>query len=581
MCRGATLRAGFGAIVSVLCLASSACGGRDSAQTEASDDARVGARSDASAEGGDADVDAGTASGESVDGSYDTGGAINGTGATAKGDARPDTPTDGGNVVATNDAKGQTAVDAALCGADTCAAGCCDTDGVCQPGTTIVQCGSGGTACQSCLLQGGRGGNPVCANQQCGTPAPCACTTGCCDALGACQPGSSNTQCGLGVACTDCTASGLECFDQTCVFVAADAGGPLGSRLCNAQSCPSGCCDFQGACQQGLADLACGNSGAECVDCGGVGEVCSNQECAYPSASAACERTCAGCCDPLGNCAVGTSDTTCGRGGELCADCSTVGARCQYNTCFAPDGGSTCFDTCDGCCDALGNCQFGLLDTQCGTAGPGSACQDCTRLTPPSTCDVGARVCASQQTACPAAYTGCPAALTDEAPVRQHVCSMDDLQNVASACAGGVDTAACEQFQFAEDPACLGCLQIFAFPIPVSGGSIPASGGANLVVTEAYSMLAAIRLCAAPFVDAACNHNSACLADCLAQACNGCLSSTACETQAQSGTCAAFSATDQCITVALAGPAALCNPATYQGNFGAWVQAVGTQYCAQ
>ena len=94
-------------------------------------------------------------------------------------------------------------------------------------------------------------------------------------------------------------------------------------------------------------------------------------------------------------------------------------------------------------------------------------------------------------------------------------------------------------------------------------------------------MRAAFRLCAAPFVDAACNHNSACLADCLAQACNGCLSSAACETQAQSGTCTAFSATDQCITVALAGPAALCNPATYQGNFGAWLQAVGTQYCAQ
>lgn len=535
MGRGVALRAAFCVIAGVLCLASSACGGRDSAQSEPSDAAGVGARSDASAESADE-------------------------------------PTDGGNVVATNDAKGPTAVDAAPCGADTCATGCCDTDGICQPGTTIDQCGSGSAACQSCLLQGRGGGNPVCANQQCGTPAPCACATGCCDALGACQPGSSNTQCGLGVACSDCTASGLECFDQTCVFVAADAAGPLG--LCNAQSCPSGCCDFQGTCQQGLADLACGNSGAECVDCGGVGEVCSNQECAYPSASAACARTCAGCCDPLGNCAVGTSDTTCGREGELCADCSTVGAQCQYNACFAPDGGSTCFDTCDGCCDALGNCQFGLLDTQCGTAGPGSACQDCTRLTPPSTCDVGAGVCASQQTACPAAYTGCPAALTDEAPVRQHVCSMDDLQNVAAACAGGVESAACLQFQFAEAPACLGCLQIFAFPIPAFGGS-------NLVVTEAYSMLAAIRLCAAPFVDAACNHNSACLADCLAQACSGCLSSAACETQAQSGTCAAFSATDQCITVALAGPAALCNPATYQGNFGAWLQAVGTQYCAQ
>jgi len=42
MCREATLSAAFGVIVGVLCLASGACGGRDSAQTEASDDAAWG-----------------------------------------------------------------------------------------------------------------------------------------------------------------------------------------------------------------------------------------------------------------------------------------------------------------------------------------------------------------------------------------------------------------------------------------------------------------------------------------------------------------------------------------------------------
>jgi hypothetical protein len=155
---------------------------------------------------------------------------------------------------------------------------------------------------------------------------------------------------------------------------------------------------------------------------------------------------------------------------------------------------------------------------------------------------------------------------------------MSDLQNAAAACAGGPDTGPCAQFQIAEQFAeqmqpCFACLQPFAF-------STQAFEGSNLEVTEPYLMQAAIRMCAAPFLDATCNHNSACIADCLAEACDSCRNSAACQAQAQSGTCAAFFADDQCFSLALDGAAALCNPAAY-GNFGSWLQAVGTQYCAE
>ena len=91
-----------------------------------------------------------------------------------------------------------------------------------------------------------------------------------------------------------------------------------------------------------------------------------------------------------------------------------------------------------------------------------------------------------------------------------------------------------------------------------------------------------IRTCVAPFVDATCNHNSACIADCTAESCFHCpdnASTSQCETQVQAATCAAYTQADQCVVQALAGAAAFCNPVTYQGHFGAWLQGVGAKYC--
>jgi hypothetical protein len=319
-------------------------------------------------------------------------------------------------------------------------------------------------------------------------------------------------------------------------------------------------------CMQGLSNLACGTAGQICEDCG-LGGICASQQCtAAPDSggSAYCVENCVtGCCDPNGVCHDPT-DTACGMLGAPCVDCTTFGAQCQ-DICVAPDGGTLCSQTCDGCCDAQGQCQLGFADAQCGQYG--ATCSDCTALVPASTCeeDIHPRVCTSQQTACPAAYPTCPPGLQIRAPAVQRVCSATDLLDAAAGCADGVTSSpTCGAFygrEASSNPACAACLEVFDFDFVDQTG---------------------IRTCVAPYVSAACNHNSACVADCTREACAACDDGTSqCETQAQTGACAAFTQADECITQALSGPAAVCNPTTYQGKFGAWLQAVGAKYCGQ
>jgi hypothetical protein len=89
-------------------------------------------------------------------------------------------------------------------------------------------------------------------------------------------------------------------------------------------------------------------------------------------------------------------------------------------------------------------------------------------------------------------------------------------------------------------------------------------------------------LCVEPFVDAACNHNSACVLECVREACYDCPdtpSTVLCATQVQSAACAPYYEADVCVTTALNGAGAVCNPATYAQNYSAWFQAVGATYC--
>ncbi|HXN33009.1 MAG TPA: hypothetical protein VN894_14160, partial [Polyangiaceae bacterium] len=503
-----------------------------------------------------------------------------------KGSQCADCSATGAQCAATPGAGGACAAMApSTCDSTSCPAGCCDANGVCQMGTTDVACGTFGSACENCTSFGpgrigiGRGG-PIpfqlrCTNQVCIPPPPCNCTTGCCDATGACQPGASDTECGTPyISCENCTLSGTQCSNQQC-------GASLDAGVCNAQSCPSGCCDSFGQCQQGITSTACGNSGTNCQTCLASNQTCSNQQCVTPpDAGSQCgPMTCGGCCDALGNCVQVFSDTVCGWGGKQCFNCAQLGGKCSAfglpfmgppppnvfpGTCELPDGAVPCAQSCDGCCDVSGACQPGFINAQCGETG--NACQDCTTITPPSTCDltVSPRTCTSQQGQCPAPYPSCPAPLTQRAPTRQKVCSTTELQNAGAACAGGANTSACNAFVSFEsnaNPACGNCLGEFDFDFVTQVGT---------------------RACVAPFVDATCNHNSACIVDCVTQSCYACVDSAStaqCETQVQSGTCSAYFTADQCVTQALNGTGAVCNPATYQGNFGAWLQAVGAQYC--
>lgn len=439
---------------------------------------------------------------------------------------------------------------------ETCA-GCCNPSDTCRPGDSTTACGVYGAACVDCSVEGDE-----CSDQQCSVPADagtCICPLGCCDAFNECHPGASNTQCGAGSACEDCTSSGTECVGQQCIDAA-------GAAVCNEQTCASGCCDGNGACQQGITGSVCGGFGTTCQNCLSSGALCTGQTCTNPGTATGCNpETCGGCCDALGRCIQGPVDRACGASGNRCVDCIELGSRCVDGECIAPDGGTICSQSCAGCCDSNGDCASGFADTQCGESG--GDCEDCTALASPSTCDenVSPRTCASQQMLCPQPYPGCPAGLQQPAPARQHVCDPSDLQAFGAACSAGAHTSECDLFLNGEssvDPDCYNCFQPFVFD---------------------FSEQAGIRSCVVPFLDTTCNGNNSCIVDCLAQSCYECgdgPSAAQCDAQVQAGACSAYFQGDACVTQALAGAGAVCNPSTYQQNLGAWLQAVGEKYCA-
>src|SRR5439155_15655259 len=94
-------------------------------------------------------------------------------------------------------------------------------------------------------------------------------------------------------------------------------------------------------------------------------------------------RTCFGCCDASGVCQAGTSDSLCGRSGNLCDTCvapaqSCVYSRCEtqpmHNTSCTPTGciGAACGVVSDSCGGMVNcTCASGLV---CGTASNAHAC---------------------------------------------------------------------------------------------------------------------------------------------------------------------------------------------------------------
>jgi hypothetical protein len=214
-----------------------------------------------------------------------------------------------------------------------------------------------------------------------------------------------------------------------------------------------------------------------------------------------------------------------------------------------------------GCCDINGACQLGEANDVCGQNG--NACQNCTSL---GGCDLSVtpRTCANGQK-CQSSYPGCNPGLMQPPPTTAAVCPANDLANAAMACGGGANTTGCQgffQFEQQQRPQCAACLAPFDFDFN-------------------FGDKRGVDNCTVPFLSPVCNHEVACLGDCETTTCSACMGQAAiqqCESGAPTAQCSAFGSGVMCVQAALAGPAAFC---AGTGNFGTWLQTVGTHYCLQ
>jgi hypothetical protein len=346
-----------------------------------------------------------------------------------------------------------------------------------------------------------------------------------------------------------------------------DSGPPPPPQGCNAMTCAQGCCDGSGHCQSGITASACGTGGARCTSCTG-NSTCDSQAriCKIPPPFCS-SSNCRGCCSSGNQCLMGTAAGACGSGGSSCQNCAVLGAQCgvvgSSNGCVKPPPACDS-SNCQGCCDSSGQCQPGFLDGDCGQGG--AACLDCGSTA--STCDVNAtpRTCTNQQNQCPASYGGCPGGLqTQPQTPSQNVCTGTDLQNAASACSASAHSTGCASFfafETAQHPSCAACLAPFDFD---------------------FTELKGIFSCVAAFSSTSCNGESACIADCANATCSRCPdvpTALQCETQQLSSSCSSYVQSwlgARCFVTAESSGAFFCAP--NGGDFGAWLQGVGTYYC--
>jgi hypothetical protein len=382
------------------------------------------------------------------------------------------------------------------------------------------------------------------------------CPSGCCNTAGTCLPGTDVAACGaLGQACSNCQAAGHNLCDPT-LHACGDNVGPM----CDAANC-MGCCEGS-QCLVGTTLNACGQMGAACTDCATTGQSCvaspgsAGGSCQTAATPPMCNaQTCAsGCCDTANTCHRGTGNVHCGAGGGACQDCTTTNDVCTNQICVAPP--PPCPNGCTTCCDTAGTCLPGNADTQCGSSG--TQCVDCT--TSMQVCSGGS---CSPAMACPAPYMGCMTGnVTLLTPTM--ACAPSDLQMAATACATGFSSSATCQNFFSQlnmtNMNCANCLGNFAFDFNQPDG---------------------IFACAMPYVALTCAQQAFCYQDCMDNACMNCGSTTlpACLMTSGPSACSMYAPGNTCITAALSGPASVCNPATYSGNFGNWLAAVGAAYC--
>jgi C2 domain len=194
------------------------------------------------------------------------------------------------------------------CNASTCASGCCDATGQCQPGNTPGACGTGGAACSACSsTQGCVSGKCTCTTTSC---------SGCCQG-DKCMPGHLDATCGLkGAPCQQCTG-------------ATSCNGGICKAGCSFSNCSQGCCEGT-VCKNGLDKTACGAVGYLCVACG-PWETCTNGVCndSFLCSPSSCNN---GCCKGSA-CQSGTQDAACGKTGGVCTLCPPSSACNAQGAC--------------------------------------------------------------------------------------------------------------------------------------------------------------------------------------------------------------------------------------------------------
>ncbi len=102
-----------------------------------------------------------------------------------------------------------------------------------------------------------------------------------------------------------------------------------GGNSCGPSTC-GGCC--QGTtCMSVTTAQACGYGGLACKQCQS-GESCQAGVCT-PSTTKCDATSCgSGCCDLSGKCVSGTADTSCGKGGAACSQCTSK-EQCKEGLC--------------------------------------------------------------------------------------------------------------------------------------------------------------------------------------------------------------------------------------------------------
>lgn len=299
------------------------------------------------------------------------------------------------------------------CGPQTCPGGCCDSNGECQPGTSIASCGSSGEDCRVCfvgqtcregacalamtgggsaggLSSGGgstgggssTGGGRVDAGSPADAGSPLNCPSGYTSCAGVCvDTRLEAAHCGgCGVACQ----ANQVCVSSACADVPSSCNAtepcPAGF-FCQSNRCVRGC-RTDGNCAGGQI---CNTSTQRCV-CPPGANLCGGS-CVPTDTPTACGASCRSCLVPNGSrgvCRSGECDITCAPGFHRCGDqCVsdasplTCGTRCE-----ACPGGPNATPTCDGASCGL-QCAAGFH--ACGS--------DCVSDDDPATCGTRCTPC--------------------------------------------------------------------------------------------------------------------------------------------------------------------------------------------